>query len=134
MKRIGLVKPADQGRLDPREFKAKEAPAALQDAPRFGERAVDARHVANAEGDRIGVESIVGKRQILGVGLHEFKPCGQVLLFRPRAADLKHVGVDVEHRDFGLRAARPRDAEGDVAGAARDVEMAEFSAPGGMDF
>ena len=67
----GLVDLVQQGHVDMAEFEHQQAPAALQHAERLAERQLDARHVADAEGDRIGVEMVVGQAQFLGIALHE---------------------------------------------------------------
>ena len=41
------------------------------------------------------------------------------------AADREHLGIDVAHRDARARAAGLDDAEGDVAGAAGEIEQRE---------
>src|SRR4051812_10473487 len=64
---ISLVDPVEQRYVDIREFEAQKAAAVLQDAAGLGERAVDPRHVTDAEGNRIAVEGIVRERQGLRI-------------------------------------------------------------------
>ncbi len=45
--------------------------------------------------------------------------------WRRAGALLQHVGIDIEHDDLGERRTGPRHPEGDIAGAAGDVEMAK---------
>ena len=63
-----------------------------------------------------------GKRQRLGIGLDELDVAAG--LRGALAADREHLGVDVGDGDVRARAARVGDAEGDVAGAAGEVEHA----------
>ena len=67
---------------------------------------------------------LVGKRQRLGIGLDELdrrRPALRGAL----AADREHLGVDVGDGDAGARPAGVDDAEGDVAGAAGQIEQRE---------
>ena len=89
----------------------------------LGERHVDARHVADAERDGDGVEALVGQRQRLGVGFDERDVVPR--LRRALAADREHLGVDVGDGDAGAGPGPLGDAEGDVAGAAGEVEDVE---------
>ena len=59
-------------------------------------------------------------------------PVVEPALPRALGADAQHVGVDVGDGDARLRPAGPRDAEGDVARAAGDVEMGEGARRRGM--
>ena len=61
VERIKLVERVEAGHIDRGEFQAEEAPADLQHAMRFGERALDARHVADAEGDGDASKLLSGK-------------------------------------------------------------------------
>ena len=76
------------------------------------------RHVADAEGDRIGVERAVVIAQGFGV-LRLPAEALDAALLRPLHADGEHVLIDVTHHD--LRAPGGH-AEGDVAGATGHVE------------
>src|SRR3546814_15236357 len=71
-----------------------------------------------AEGDRIGVEELVGKGQLLGILLGPDE-AGDAALGRALHAHAQHVGVDVGDGDAR---ARWFHAECDVAGAPRHVE------------
>ena len=100
----------------------------------FGEREIDARHVADAEGDGGGVKGFIGKRQRLGIGLDEFGLPAKSALFRALPPDRQHVGVDVGDGGAHAGPARFDHAEGNVAGAAREIEKmkrrARFAAAG----
>ena len=54
---LGVVEPVEPRQVDPGEFEAEESAAALEHPIGLGQRLLDARHVADAEGDRIGVEA-----------------------------------------------------------------------------
>ena len=101
-------------------------PAELQHAMCLGERRLDARHVADAEGDRHGVEAAIRQRQRFGVAFDECHDIVEPALGGARAADLEHVAVDVGDGDARAGVAGLGDAEGDVAGAAGDVEQREW--------
>ena len=124
VERVGIVDRIEARHVDLGEFETQEVAARLEHAARFRERPLDARHVANAEGDAVGVEGLVREGQFLGVGLDEVDAAG---IGGPRslATDPQHVAVDVEHGDMRLRPALVEKPEGDIAGAAGDVEMAE---------
>ena len=130
---IGVVDPVEQRQVDAAEFEAQEAAAAPDDPIGFGERLFDPRHVADAEGDRVGVETRIGERQRLGVGFDETHPIGQGALAGALDADPQHVGVDVGDRHRSQGAAGPGDAEGDIARAAGDIEMGERAHARGVD-
>src|SRR5436305_3100448 len=68
---IGLVKTIEQRHIDVGKFQAQKPGAVLQDAARLGKRAVDSRHVADAEGDRIAIYGYVRYRQILVIAAEE---------------------------------------------------------------
>ncbi len=123
VERIKLVGPVEPRHVDVGKFETQEAPADPQHAVRFGQRGVDARHVADAERDGDGVERAVGQRQLFRVAFDE----GHVepLLIGARPADRKHLGVDVGDGDLRARAARPGNAERHVACAAGEVEQRE---------
>ena len=95
----------------------------LQRPVGFTQRQVNARHVADAEGDRIAVELAIGKRQRLRVGFDEGHAIVEAASPGAFRADAQHFGVDVGDRHVRLRPASLGNAEGDVPGAAGDVEM-----------
>ena len=78
--------------------------------------------IADAEGDRIGIEAAVRQAQRLGVLARPHQApriLGDAAPDRPLDADIEHVLVDVSHRHFGACFGQ---AEGDIAGTARHVE------------
>ena len=75
------------------ELEAQEPAATLQHAPHLGQRRLDPRHVADAEGDRDGVDAAVGERQRLGIALHEVHPVAELAGGRALLADGQHVGL-----------------------------------------
>ena len=105
-------------------------PAELQHAMRFRKRALDARHVADAERDGHGVEGAVGERQRLGVALDERHDIVEPALGGARAADLEHGVVDVGDGDAGRVIAGVHHPERDVAGAAGHIEQRERTVSG----
>ncbi len=60
IERIELVQRIEPGHIDIGEFKTQEPPSDAQHAMHFGERHVDARHVADAERDRHRIEALFG--------------------------------------------------------------------------
>src|SRR5262245_60859078 len=78
--------------------------------------------IAYAEWDGVGVEAPLGKREALGVSLHEGEP---LLLGRPFATDRQHLRADVADHRPRPGPGRSEEAGGDVPGAACDVEKGE---------
>ena len=107
------------------KFQAEEASADLEHAVGLLKRAFDARHVADAEGDGDAIEAAVGIGQFFGVALLEGDREIVAALVSPLAADAKHVGIDVADGDAHVRPAGLHHAEGDVAGAAGEIEQGE---------
>src|SRR5262249_41528125 len=62
IERIEVVETVERGHIDRRELQAEEVPTELQRTMDFAQRHVDLRHVADAEGDGDGVETLVGER------------------------------------------------------------------------
>ena len=118
-----VIEPIEPGHVDGGKFQAQEAPAGPQHAIGFLERAIDPRHVADAEGDRVAVEAAVGEGQLLGVALDKRHAVVEMAFGGAVAADREHVGIDVADGGAETRAGRFRGAEGNVAGAAGDVEQ-----------
>ena len=129
LERIELVERVEPRHVDRGELQAQEAAADLEHAVGLGERAVDARHVADAEGDGDAVEALVGVGQFLGIALLEGDGVVEAALDGALGADRQHLGIDVADGDAGVRPAGLRDAEGDVAGAAGEVEQRERPVP-----
>ncbi len=100
--------------------------AALQHPIGLSKRLFDARHVANAESDRVGVIFAVAEGQFLGIGFDEIELTRQAFFLGALAPDLEHVAVDVENRDLGFGSASLGHPESDVAGAPGDVEMRKW--------
>ena len=84
---IGIVERIQPRHLDLGKFQAKETPARLQHPARFAQRLVDMRHIADAEGDGIGVEAGIGERQGLGIAADPFD--GALAFFFARGARLR---------------------------------------------
>ena len=80
------------------------------------------RHVADAEGDRVGVEAAVCEGQRFGIALDAMRCARLGRLRRCGAADVEHLGADVADGPLP-RPAIARVADRDVAGAAGDVEQ-----------
>ena len=66
-----IVDPVQARHIDAGKFQAQEPAAGSQHAKRFAECEVDARHVADAECDGIGIEAAAGESQRLGIALDE---------------------------------------------------------------
>lgn len=117
----GIIDCIEAGDVHGGKFETEETSAALEHAIGFRQCEVHAGDIADAEGDGIGVEGLVGQGQALGIGLDVFDSVleggrGAV------AADGEHFAVNVEYGGAGAGARSLHDAEGDVAGAARNVE------------
>ena len=121
---IGVVQRIQSRHFDLGKFQAEKTPARFQHPPRFRQRLFDMGHIADAEGDGIGVEMAVGERQAFGIAAHPFD--GRFVFFFGAAHALaQHLGIDVANRHGCFAATRARqvhDAKGDVAGAARHVQ------------
>jgi hypothetical protein len=124
-----LVDAVQQRHLDLREFETQEASARLQDPKGLRQRNVDARHVADAESDRIGVEARIREGQFLGIGFDESHIRLEPALRRALAADRQHRSVDVEYRRVRGASRGLDDAERDVAGTAGHVQHTPPGAP-----
>jgi len=88
------------------------------------------RYVANAEGNRIGVEGRIRKGQRLGIATDPFDG-GFAFLFGAAHPLAQHLLVDVTDGDCGLAAPAARqidNAKSDIAGAARHIQCL----PGGL--
>lgn len=110
------------------EFQAEKAPTGLQDAPCLAQGIINMRDVAQAEGDRIDIESVVGERQAFGVAGHPLKTPGPALIDGAVTADAQHLFVQIADGDIAALADALMDAEGDVACAARDIEIRQSCA------
>ena len=130
--RIGVVNAVQHRQIDARKFEAEKPPAMLQHPMGFSERPLDARHVADAEGDRISVVTPIRQRQSLCIGFDKGHAIVEAAFARALRSDAQHVGVDVGDRHRGLRAACPRNPECDISCAARNVEMGERTRGRGM--
>ena len=69
------------------------------------------------------IEAAVGIMQLLGVALLEGHTIVEPLLDRALGADAEHLGIDVADRDARAGPAGFRHAEGNVAGAAGEIEQ-----------
>ena len=63
--RVRAIRGVQQRHVHVGEFEAQETASPLQDAKRLGQSLFTARHVPDAEGDRVGVEGLVRERQAL---------------------------------------------------------------------
>src|SRR3546814_907828 len=78
-----------------REFQAQKAPARLQHAIRFAQRDVDMGDIADAKGNRIGIDRAVGQGQRLGIHACPVEPGQPALVDGAVAALLQHGGIDI---------------------------------------
>mmetsp|Transcript_27724 Transcript_27724/g.60574 ORF Transcript_27724/g.60574 Transcript_27724/m.60574 type:complete len:342 (+) Transcript_27724:144-1169(+) len=122
------------GRPHLAELHAQEPPPRLQHPQRVPQRGVGVRDVPQPEGDGVAIHAGVLEGEVLGVALHEGEqPLGDVRLVGALLPHLQHRLVDVAHRHVGLLRGCDRtalrssdgleDAEGDVSGTTRDIEM-----------
>src|ERR1700742_2681932 len=93
--RISLINAVERCDIDLRKFETEKMAAPAQHAISLFERDVDARHVADAESDRIGVEIVVWKRQRFRIGFDEGEFAIKTFLLGTRATDGEHLGIDV---------------------------------------
>ena len=89
----GVVDAIEHRQIDAREFEAKEPPAALQHPIGFRKRLLDARHIADAESDRVGVEPPIRQRQCLSIGFNKGHPVVEAASPRALGADAQHIRV-----------------------------------------
>src|ERR1700730_7668734 len=61
LKRIGLVETVEDRHVHIRKLETEKLAATPKNPVRLGQRLVDAWHIANAEGDRIGIEAVIGE-------------------------------------------------------------------------
>ena len=122
---VEVVEAVEQRHLAGRELQAQEAPTGPRDAIGLGQRPVDVRDVADAEGDGIGVERLVGERQGLGVADGEGDAPAQPRVGQALAAHLHHRRIDVAQHGAAAGPAGLEDAARDIAGAAGDVDQVE---------
>ena len=125
VERVEIVERVETGHIDGGEFEAQKAPADPQHAMGLLQRRLDARHVADAEGDGDGIEAAVRKRQRLGIAFDKRDGVVEPALACALAADLEHVGIDVDDSRAQSGAAGLDRPKGDVAGAAGQVEQRE---------
>ena len=124
-----VVEPIEDRHLARRQnSRQRKRPPVFEHAKGLGERAIDVRHVADAEGDRVGVERVVGKGQRLGVALREGDAALEMRRAHAAAPDADHLRADVAQHGGGIGAAGARVADRDVARAAGDVERAGTAA------
>ena len=125
---INVVERAQARQIDGGKLQAEKTPAELEHAMGFAERSLDARHVADAEGDGDAIEAPVGIGQLLGIALREADRLVEPAFARAFAADGEHVFIDVADGDTRAGAAGLHHAEGHVAGAAGEIEQREIAA------
>ena len=121
---IEIVEIVQPGRCDAGEFETEKPPARLEHAIGFAERLVEMGDVADAEGDRIGVLARSLRRAAIR-RRRRARRWSRSFASGAAPALAQHVLVEVADRDrrgaaFGAQALS--DAEGDVAGAAGDIE------------
>ena len=132
--RPALIEGVEKHVIHGAELEAREDAAGLQHAVCLAQGSGDVGEVANAKCAGVSVDRGGGDggRQRRGIRLEEGEGClvgdGEVL--RPGAADGEHGGVDVRdghvHRRVGVGVdGVAEEAEGDIAGAAGNVEEAE---------
>ena len=98
-------------------------PEGAQHPEHLGQRAVLARDVAQPEPDEDAIEAAVGERQALGVALGVVQRCRRFLAIdETHAATREHRAVDVGEHHAPVAAHRGREARGQVAGAAGQIE------------
>src|SRR6186997_2338504 len=92
---------------------------------RFTQRLVDARHVTDPEGDGDTIETSVRVWQFLRIALLERNNAVEAPSGGTFMTDLEHVGVNIADDDTSAVTACVDDAEGDVTGAAGEIEHTE---------
>ncbi len=126
LERIEFVKFVDARHIDRRKFQTQEPSADPENAMGLAQRAFNARHVADAEGDGDAIEAAIRVRQLLGIALLEGHSIVVPAPGGAFAADREHLGVDVADGDARAGPAGLDHAERDVAGTAGEIEHGEF--------
>src|SRR6185437_10815936 len=120
---IEVIERAQQSGLDPAELEAEEPAARLQNAPRLGERRLDMRHIAQPEGDGVGVDAGVADGQALGITAYPFDAGEVTAIDGAVAAAAQHALGEIAHDGARAAAGTIEEALRDVAGPAGDVEQ-----------
>src|SRR5262245_9066255 len=94
---------------------------------RFFQSAVDMGDVPYPESNRVGIEALVRKVQHLGIADGEITSRGEAFGAGALGAFRYHLGRDVGNGDVGAGTAGASDAEGDIPGAACDVDDPEIA-------
>src|SRR5262249_17084124 len=119
---IEVIEPRQRRQRDMTELQAQEAAARLQHAPRLGQGARDAGDVAQAEGDRVGIERPVRERQRLGAATDPLQAGDDAPVDGAGAANLEHsprqVADDDARPGAAARLPPPENAAGRRGGAA----------------
>ena len=87
----------------------------------FGQRHFFASNVTQPEGNADDIETCVGEGQGFGIHLHVPDACASAIV-QPSPAFHDHVDVQIGEQDHTCRADALREARGQVARAAGDVE------------
>jgi hypothetical protein len=104
------------------EFKDEDAPAGFGDAEHFGQAGFPTGQVPQAVTDGDGVKGVIGKGELLGIAVKEFQVLGRKFgSLEAGLGDFEHFFAEIQAD--GLCAALG-EGEGDVAGAATEVESA----------
>ncbi len=122
---IDVVQPVETGRWVGSEFETEETPPGPQHPPGLGQRAVDAGHVADTEGDGIGVHAARTQRQRLRIAHHPLDGAEMPIVPEAVAPRLDHGRARVADQDSAIAADAFENAARDVAGAAGGVQQGE---------
>ena len=97
--KIPAIHPAPRLPLRHREFQHRHAPAGPANAHHLAQPAVRVGHVPQPEGHRDDLKLVVGKRQLLGVGLDERQPLAGPGPDALPAADRQHLRTKIGRHD-----------------------------------
>ena len=122
MEGIAVINRIEARNVDLREFQHQQTPAAPQHPIGFRQCQIDARHVADPEGNRIGIIMGIGEGQAFGIALHEVDPVGK-LLGHPLAPDSQHLAVDIADSGRGAGGSGIQHPKGDIAGTAGHIQQ-----------
>src|ERR1700688_3053556 len=89
------------------------------------QRALDARNIADTEGDGDAIEAAVGIGEMLGIALLEGNDAIMPTFGGELGAYRQHLGIDVADGHARARSAGLDHAERYVAGAAGEIEQGE---------
>lgn len=121
-KRIGIVKPAQARVFDLGEFKAVKPPAGFKHPDGFGQGCIYMCHVPQAEGDGVNIHAFIRDGQGFRVARDPAK-VREPPVKGAVATHGEHLSINIAQGDAGAGPGFLPDAEGDIPGAARNIQI-----------